>query len=376
MNILGNMALNALPQGLVLLKNALSRSQQPTQTAQQPTTPVATQPSTADMIKQQYDQALASRTATINKARDESINGYNQQIQGADGQYQPLRNDASYQGSKSLQGLKETMAQQGLFNSGDNLTGQMNINNNTASNINSLNTQQQDYINKLNQSIAQARANADADIASATADTTSQKLNALVNQANADRTFDYQKGRDTISDNRYNTEYADSRADRANDVAFRDKQYTDTRSDAKYNRDMAAKQYRDSENWKQREYRLDAPIKQLQAQQLAQAIALAKQNALKNSSGGGRSSGGRRSSGRSRGRSGNSDNGNYSNTDYKNSNQRTMHDYANSNVANYKKFKALSGAANDPEMRSSDRKYAAEQLRAVLDGRWYQGRKR
>lgn len=50
-------------------------------------------------------------------------------------------------------------------------------------------------------------------------------MEALVSQANTDRAFDYRVGRDAVGDQRYEQEYTDTRADRTEDVDFRNQQY-------------------------------------------------------------------------------------------------------------------------------------------------------
>lgn len=149
--------------------------------------------STSGMISSQADQALASRVAALAKARDTAIGGYTAQQEALPGQYQPLRDQASFQGAKGVNTINEQTAGTGQFNSGANVTAQTTNATNTASNVNGLNVQQQDEVNKLQQAITQAQANYGYDLASATGDVNSQKMAALIAQANSDRGFGLQE---------------------------------------------------------------------------------------------------------------------------------------------------------------------------------------
>lgn len=170
------------------------------------------------MINQMAAQQLAARQAEINRAKDEAINNYTQQIGKADSMYQPIRNQAAVTGAKNAQLLKEQMASQGLFNSGDNVSAQLQNRNQTATAVNQSNLQQQDYVNKLQNAIEQVRQNANYESAAAVAQTEAQKMQSLLNQANQDRQYNYQLNRDKIGDERYKQQfdYQKSR-DTAND---------------------------------------------------------------------------------------------------------------------------------------------------------------
>lgn len=83
------------------------------------------------------------------------------------------------------------------------------------------------------------------------------------------RNFNYQAGRDAVSDNRYNQEYADSRSD-----------YGDSRGDAEYNKQLTQAQtlaqYGDFSGYKALGY-TDAQISSMKKQwQVEQAVAAAK----------------------------------------------------------------------------------------------------
>jgi hypothetical protein len=147
----------------------------------------------ASMIQQQAAQATAAKLAAIQKAKEQAINGYNEQIASTPAQYQPLRNQAAVNKETSLLANKEQMASTGRFFSGDNLTEQGKINNQFAGDVNSANMQQQAFIDKLKNAIAQVNENSAYDSAQAVADSEASKLSALINQANSDREYGLNK---------------------------------------------------------------------------------------------------------------------------------------------------------------------------------------
>lgn len=138
------------------------------------------------LINTLASQQQSANEASLANARDSSVNGYNQQISSLPGQYQPLRDQASYQGAKGTGAINEQMANQGLFNSGRNVSAQTANNTNTASNINSLNTQQQSDKDKLMAAIAQAQSDYNNGVAQSTASTQAQATQNQINQNNTD----------------------------------------------------------------------------------------------------------------------------------------------------------------------------------------------
>jgi hypothetical protein len=141
------------------------------------------------LIEQQAQQQMAAQAAAIQAARDRQVSDYNSQIAAAPQQYQPLRNEASYAGAKNLQAAKEVMAAQGLQNSGDNVSAQIQTNTATQNNINALNQDEQNLVNQLKKAIADANSAADVQTLQSNADINAQKLQALLNQTNADRSY-------------------------------------------------------------------------------------------------------------------------------------------------------------------------------------------
>lgn len=166
-----------------------SQSMQPTQQIQTPST---YQTNASDMIEEQARQQMAAQAAAIQAARDKQVSEYNSQISQAPQTYQPLRNEASYAGAKNLQAANERMAAMGMYNSGDSVTAGIQVNAATQNNINALNLQEQNLVNQLKKAIADANESANSQILQSNSEINAQKLQALINQANADRDYNFQ----------------------------------------------------------------------------------------------------------------------------------------------------------------------------------------
>lgn len=205
--------------------------------------------------------ALSLGKTDVGNNYDEATNKLNTQKSQAGGQYQALRNNASVQANQNTEKLKEIMAAQGLFNSGTNITGQLQVDTNRQNAMNTINTDEQNYnqnvgdqltalarekasqIAKIDQQIAAANSSSSASELTALADLSSQKtkmtmdLQNIVNQmtqfqqqmdyqktrdtqndvwkqktfdqdkANADRAYNYQTSRDAIADNQWGQEF-------------------------------------------------------------------------------------------------------------------------------------------------------------------------
>lgn len=146
------------------------------------------------MIDKLSQASLAAKQASIDKAMNDSVNSYNQQIDAAPQSYQPMRNQASLQGEQNLQAIKEQQAAAGNWRSGGNESAQTAARAATSNQIAGYNQQQQDYVNKLKQAIEQVKTNAGYDSTQALNDTEASKLSNQINQANTDRTYDYNVG--------------------------------------------------------------------------------------------------------------------------------------------------------------------------------------
>lgn len=163
----------------------------------------------ADLIDQQAREQMAAQAAAIQAARDKQVREYESQISQAGQIYNPLKNQASYQGAKALQAANERAAAMGIYNSGDNITAGIQVNAATQKSINDLNIQEQNYINQLRKAIADANSAADAQTLQSNAEINAQRLQALINQANADREYElnYAATQANIANTNANTIY-------------------------------------------------------------------------------------------------------------------------------------------------------------------------
>jgi hypothetical protein len=166
----------------------------------------------SSQITDMYAQQLASSQAALKASIQQSMGTYKDSIAKAPGTYQPLRDQASYQGANNMQNLKEMLANDGQ-QGGVNRTEQTQVNSNMQNNINSLNQQQQSVIDSANKAIADLKAQGNIRGAELVAQNASERIRALIDESNRVDSETYSRGRDTLADTRYNTEYADQRGD-------------------------------------------------------------------------------------------------------------------------------------------------------------------
>lgn len=183
-----------------------------------PQTPVA---NNSALISQQYDQSLQ---ATLNALRQSIAQGVGDQqdiINKAPSQFNPLKDQASYQGAQNMNNLQELLANNGQ-QGGVNRTEETQVNASTQNALNSLNQQQQDVIDTANKTIAQLQAAGSMQEAQAVAQNASDKLKALTDEANRVDSATYSRAQDAFN----------------NSTALR--QLADSESNSKASQDMAA----------------------------------------------------------------------------------------------------------------------------------------
>lgn len=165
-------------------------------------------------------------------------------------QYTGMRNQSSVNAAKNQMALKEQMAAQGLNRSGDNITGSVNINNQRSNDINTVNNEEQNYYAKLDQEKYKR-----------VQDLEMQKQQALMNamyraedNSYKDKQFDYQVGRDEISDGRYDKEwqYQTDRDKVSDDRYNKEWDYNTGRdkiNDDRYNKEWDYNTNKDQKEW-------------------------------------------------------------------------------------------------------------------------------
>ncbi|MGL4107265.1 hypothetical protein [Clostridium sp. LP20] len=152
-------------------------------------------------VNSQYDSELASRIQAINKAKEQSVLGLNNQYDTQAKEYKNQRITADTQSAMSKKNNNELMAAIGAYNSGDNITANSRIDNNRASAIKAIMGAQNDYRKMTDEKINEANSNAQYQINDTTNSINSQRAQALraVQEAERQRQFQEQMQREQIA---------------------------------------------------------------------------------------------------------------------------------------------------------------------------------
>jgi hypothetical protein len=272
------------------LNSATPTSTNTTNPTTQATAPTAYDPTA--QINALKQAQIQQNIANLSAKRDTALSSLNAEQAKITPAYYDKRNQTSTASQMQAKNFAEYMANRGLTNSGTSAQAELTRNNTLQGNIGSLNRQELE----ANQDIERRRTDINntyaSDLASAQAGIESNAMDRLISaqqqayqnalsQYNTDRTFnynigrdavsdnrynqqfDYQKSRDAVSDNRYNQEYSDSRADvnynrdyqKSRDTISDNRynqEYADNRSDIQYNRDYQKSRDSVSDNqWQQ-----------------------------------------------------------------------------------------------------------------------------
>lgn len=166
------------------------------------TTGTANSQAIIDMITQAFADQQAAQLAKIQGGVNDAVTAQQQIITRAPQQFQPLRDQSEVQRVQAARRLAEYAANRG-DNGGIGRMEQLTNDTAGANRLNDLNQQQQNVIDDANTEIARLQANGKLDEAGAVASIAQAKLQALVSQANADRDYNYQIGRDAVTDNQW-----------------------------------------------------------------------------------------------------------------------------------------------------------------------------
>jgi hypothetical protein len=158
----------------------------------------------------QKQQALAS----LGQKRDASISNLNAEQAKITPAYYAKRNEASTASQLSAKSFAEYMANRGQTSSGASMQGELNRVGQLQGDIGSLNQQElaangdvqrrmTDVGNAYNSDVAAANAGIEANSMNQLIAAQQQAYQNALSQYNADRGFNYQVGRDTVSDNQY-----------------------------------------------------------------------------------------------------------------------------------------------------------------------------
>lgn len=161
-------------------------------------TPTNTVTNNSGQITDMYGQQLAAAQAALKASIQQSMGQYQDTIKNAPGQYQPLRDQASYAGATNLQNNNEMLANDGQ-QGGVNRTENTAINSSTENNINTLNAQQQQVIDTANKAINDLQAQGDIKGAELVAQNASDKIKALIDESNRVDSTTYSRGQDAFN---------------------------------------------------------------------------------------------------------------------------------------------------------------------------------
>lgn len=186
------------------------------------------QPSNFDyrsLLDQQFDNSQASQMQALRKERETAQQGLNKVETGAKQQAYGNRNSADVVNMQNAKNVRQSMADMGLLNSGDNITAQAGLNAQRQSALGDINQQESNVLTDVNEGRALINNNIAGDERALI-----QRLNAeragmeldygyRTNRDSrsdfesdrgfdrgtfeSDRGFNYQTGRDSIGDSRY-----------------------------------------------------------------------------------------------------------------------------------------------------------------------------
>ena len=207
-------------------------------------------------INNMYDQQRQSQLDQLRHNQNKAVGQINQQKTETGQQYQGMRNQTDAVNLQNVQRLREAMAANGLTASGENVTAQTNLAAQRQNSLNTLNTQEQQTINDYNRRITDLMdpANENALIAQLEA----ERAKSLLNLGMQADQIGYSRSRDSVMDQRYLDELAYGRGrDTEMDRRYYDELY-DSRDwrDTQWNYQLGRDQISDNRYDQQWEYQV------------------------------------------------------------------------------------------------------------------------
>lgn len=117
--------------------------------------------------KQRMEDARAATLRSIDLRLQNNISQYEQALKDASDQYQALRNQSEVERYKTKASMREALANRGQLDSGFGRQETLELNTKFGNAINNINLQEQAYKNSIQNAIAQLKAEAEAEKASA-----------------------------------------------------------------------------------------------------------------------------------------------------------------------------------------------------------------
>lgn len=174
-----------------------------------------------DKVQGRYDD-FEDQIAAMNAASvKQGVNRLESQRSGINSTYEDSAKQAYINYLRQQYQMPETLAAQGI-NGGATETASLGLTNNYNTSLTSINNEKNKAITTLDNSIVDLKNTGDLQTAQQVLENSQAALNAYqslmqsaISQDNWQKEFNYNTYRDSISDSRYNQEYADSRSDLA-----------------------------------------------------------------------------------------------------------------------------------------------------------------
>jgi hypothetical protein len=181
-----------------------------------------------------FDQTKNARVTALQAQRDQAVNAITAQKNNLKPQYQQMRNQTDAVNQQNVLKLREMMAANGLTATGENVSANVAMNNERVNSLNKLHLQEQEATNELDRRISDL--NDPREEQAMLMELEAQRAQALFDANNRAEDIGYGRYRDGIADERYNKEFQYN--------AFRDRvgdnRYAD---ELKYNRGQDQKQW-------------------------------------------------------------------------------------------------------------------------------------
>lgn len=196
-----------------------------------------------DQINKLYDSQKQSQLAQLQAERDKAIGEINQQKKNTGAEYTSARNQTDATNLQNAQRLREVMASSGLLASGENVTGNVAMNNQRLSGLNALNLQEQQAYDDFNRRIADInnpaeqnaliaaleaeRARALLDLGMRADEIGYSRNRDNINDQWREKEWDYGVGRDKIADERYDREWQNTLDQQDLEESWRQKEWNE-----------------------------------------------------------------------------------------------------------------------------------------------------
>ncbi len=217
-----------------------------------------------DMINLMYDQQKTSQLQQLQAQRDKAVGQINQQKSQVAPAYQQARNQTDAVNLQNVQRLREAMASAGLTASGENVTAQVAQNNQRQANLNSLNLQEQQTIDDLNRRITDLNNPADENAMMAALE--AERMKALLDTSLQTDQIAYNRGRDTISDQRYWNDWNYNKEKDQSEKAWREYVFNNMSASEKAQLEWAKAQYGEEAAWRMFELNYNGELSKSLAQ--------------------------------------------------------------------------------------------------------------